>query len=230
MRFSSSTRLWSRSERAQLLSRTSYAGTLCVMQTRRPDGSLTPPFLIITGPTASAPRGEPLSLSSPLTLYPDSDEPPLDSFAPLSVSLLPTSREILRSVRGPLATRHTTLAQETPTLTIPDIRRWCSYIVARDASGPFSMALPTTRAYALSHCGPPTQAPPLVKPLKMPRSFLTGMTLTPLLPLSIPTSGIPLLIILIFSPCRRYRERSCHFHKIVFRQYTSSHHCLISRP
>jgi len=134
MPYSASSRLWSSSEHAQLLSPDSHVGLLCVTCLWRPNSSLSPPVLLATGPTASTPCGEVHSLPPQWLPTSDSSEVSFTSFTPLTVSVNPKPRTLVLDHVGAIGSHHKTLASCSPTIFVPDSCSMCGYVATRESS------------------------------------------------------------------------------------------------
>jgi len=144
IRFHSDSRLWTRSEKTQLLSRQAPAGSLCVSVFRKPDGTWTRPLLLVTGPLATTWKGIPTPYDSPLELpewkspATSAPNPPPRSFesgAPVAVSVATNSRTAWDALQGKAASRLPTLLSKIPILVNPDARTLAGYICVRNPSG-----------------------------------------------------------------------------------------------
>jgi len=144
IRFHPKSRLWTRSEKTQLLSRQAPAGSLCVSVFRKQDGTWTRPLLLVTGPLATTWKGTPTTYDLHMELpewkppAPSAPNPPTWSVAtgaPVATSVATNSRSSWDALQGKAAYRLPTLLSEVPILVNPDARTLAGYICVRNPLG-----------------------------------------------------------------------------------------------
>ena len=146
LRSHSSTRLWSNTERYNLLPRLDSGGAIIVAKFRLDDDTTTPPLIVFTGPVGALPPNKPFNISS---VHPVTDDPndalltedlqpyPPD-FAPLAFSLSPDSRTWLATSSPSSRQDILALLSQARIATCPDARSLLSSVIVQDNSDSFS--------------------------------------------------------------------------------------------